>query len=72
MDRLNQFSFYHLGKIIKEFELIKDKEPITTHDVFMPLVSARGAIKNLLDGDPIPLGISRISAEELFKTIDKL
>src|SRR5712671_4916318 len=53
VERINPFSFYDSGKTFKTIEQISD-DSITKQSVFWPLMEARGTIRGLLDGKPIP------------------
>jgi len=60
VERINSFAFYHVGKEFKAIESCVDT--IALSDLFWPLHAAITAINRLLDGKPIPLGISRSKA----------
>lgn len=68
MERINQFAFYELAKALQPLRTRKgDVPPVAA---IMELVGAQSEIKLLLDGKPMPLGVSRASAHALAADID--
>jgi hypothetical protein len=61
VERINSFSFYDLGKTLKAIEALPDGAPAI--EAFFALDQARMAMTSLLNGEPIPLGISRDKAK---------
>ena len=70
VDRINQFSFYSLGKIFGD--LFRGKGDVQRADIFMELYTARGSIKRLLKGDPVQLGLSKGPASDLETALDSV
>src|ERR1700720_2020870 len=56
VERINSFSFYGAGKDFKALETTRDNAQ--PGDLFWPLHQAMAAAERLLEGKPIPLGIS--------------
>ncbi|MGD0151232.1 MAG: hypothetical protein ABSB77_21840 [Xanthobacteraceae bacterium] len=56
MERINSFSFYGVGKEFQALETTRDNA--SPSDLFWPLHQAMAAAERLLEGKPIPLGIS--------------
>ena len=70
VERINQFSFYDLGKVLSRLSLIQGEVAPAT--IIMDLWSAQIRLKNLLDGKPIALGVSRTVAEQLRKDVGRV
>lgn len=70
VERINSFSFYDIGKDFKAFEALP--ESIHPQQLFWPLSAARSAIRSLLDGKPIPLGICRGKAAAFQEAMNTL
>lgn len=70
MERINQFSFYELGKALHRLSLIQgDVAPAA---ILMDLWGAQIRLKSLLDGKPISLGVSRTVTEQLRNDIGRV
>jgi hypothetical protein len=63
VERINSFSFYDVGKTFKSIEMLPDNAAV--NDVFWAIYHAENAAAQLLEGKPIPLGISRAKATNL-------
>jgi hypothetical protein len=66
VERINSFSFYDIGKDFKAIEALEADEHAPS-DLFFPIRVAITAVDSLLNGKPIPLGISRAKASD-FRT----
>ncbi|MGF1625718.1 MAG: hypothetical protein ACFCVH_12620 [Alphaproteobacteria bacterium] len=67
MDRINQYQFYQLGQQLKDLSYYNpDTVPST---VAWIVVSAEGALKRLLNGDPIHVKTSKRAAEALYGVV---
>lgn len=60
MDKINQFDFYEMGKT---FNSLRRKGDVAPEDIFLDLMNATTEANLLLNGKPIPLGVSRKQAE---------
>jgi hypothetical protein len=69
VERINPFAFFEFGKELHLLSQLKDTSP---QKVFWPLWQARNAMGKLIDGNPIPIGISLIKARALAERIDNL
>lgn len=71
VDRINQYAFYDLGNIFKQF--FKAEQDVATGSVFFEVMQARSSLGRLLkDGEPIQLGLSRGPAENLLKVLNDI
>lgn len=70
MDRINQFAFYELGRQLQSLKELSGDVPVL--DAVFKLFDAHTGLGKLLKGDPMPLGISRATAEALDKDIDEV
>lgn len=70
MERINQFAFYELGKALRKLALLEgDVDPsIAVLDV----LQGKEQLGQFLEGKPIPLGVSRVRAEELFEQLEAI
>lgn len=66
MERINQHSFYVFGQSLQKLQRSGDVRPV---DIFIDVWSARGAVENLLNGKPMPIGVSTEAARELSQTL---
>lgn len=68
MERINQYDFYELGKKLKRMSQIEGPQRPSAwwYEIFM----FREDLKKLLDGRPIPLGISRMKASKMLAAVD--
>jgi hypothetical protein len=65
VERINSFSFYDVGKVFKVIENLPDEMTavgVPAQEVFWAIHNAQLSIGNLVNGKPIPLGISRAKA----------
>jgi hypothetical protein len=69
VERINPFAFFEFGK---ELHSLSQLEETSTQKVFWPLWQARNAIGKLIDGKPIPIGISLTKARALADRMDSL
>ncbi len=69
MERINSFSFYGVGKGLKAIEDLSDNGA-AAQDVFWAFSQAQSAMNGLLEGKPIPLGISRDKAQAFKAALD--
>lgn len=70
MERINPFAFYDIAKTLGAVAATRgDTRPI---DAVFELVQARYALSNLLDGKPMPVGISRGPATKLLAGINSI
>lgn len=66
VDRINQWSFYELGKLFKQLDERRDAVPRA--DVFFVLLSVRSSLSRLIErGQPVQLGLSRGPAQQLYR-----
>ena len=70
MERLNQFAFYRLAKDLGELASY-DSDTLPS-DVFFDLLSAKNAVTALLEGKPVPLGVSKPAAESVAEEIQSV
>jgi hypothetical protein len=70
MERINQFEFYKLSKVLGALTVRSDDTP--PREVVFDLLSARGVLTALLNGKPLPLGVSKPSARALLSNIEDL
>ncbi|WP_407192514.1 hypothetical protein [Bradyrhizobium sp. STM 3566] len=70
MERINQFSFYDFGKTIQALAELSGDLPTTR--VFWPLWQAKSKMDRLLEGDPLPIGISSGKAREAARRMGEL
>jgi hypothetical protein len=70
LERINPFAFYDFGKELQLLEQVPSGA--STRTVFFPLWQAQGAMLRLLNGNPIPLGISSGKAKALLERIQNL
>ena len=63
MERLNHIAFYDLGRHLKQVALYEGDVPCRLP--LWDLWAAQSAIRQLLDGSPVPIGVSRKAAIEL-------
>jgi len=70
VERINQFDLYTLGQTIKGIAPFEEDVPCGS--VFSALMSARTAMKQLLDGKPTPLGVSRATAQQFYEQLDSI
>ncbi|MEM7121908.1 MAG: hypothetical protein AAF563_11565 [Pseudomonadota bacterium] len=68
MERINQYAFYQLAKQLAELSSFKVDTP--PNIIFFELWTAEQAVGQLLDGRPIPVGVSRAAVEDLKRQID--
>lgn len=68
MERINQFAFLDLGKRLHALVAAPDFAVIT--DQVFAVINARPVLRNLLAGEPVPLGVSRAKAEALSSTVE--
>lgn len=71
VERINQYSMYELGQALKGMARFNG-ELKPNFDILFAAWDATEKLALLLDGNPIPIVISRPSAEELKALIDKL
>lgn len=70
MERINQFSFYQLGQTLKDISRhTGDLKPL---DGFLDSLWAKNAMGELIAGKPIPLGVSRQAAIDLFNALSAI
>lgn len=69
MERINQHSFFVFGRTLQK--LIRTGE-VRPELVLWDLYTAQQVLVDLLNGKPIPLGITRDAAEQLHSTIDNI
>jgi hypothetical protein len=62
-ERINPYAFYEVGKSFRQVEAFDGD--VALNAVLWPLLQCQSAIANLIEGKPIPLGISRAKASEL-------
>ncbi len=70
MERINQFSFYEIGQVFQRVEALEGDTK--TETVFWPLIQADTTLKALLDGKPIPLGISSAKAHVVAQRMQEI
>jgi len=70
VERINQFAFLDLGKKLHAVATAQDNAIVS--DRVFAVLNAKAALKDLLAGNPVPLGVSRAKAEALSKTIDSM
>jgi hypothetical protein len=70
VERINSFAFYDVGKAFRQVEAFEGDIP--TGAALMPLMDAQRAIGRLLEGKPIPLGVSRAKAETFNEQIRRV
>jgi len=68
VERINQFEIYEIGQTLQKLRA-KEHETDPTN-IFFELVSGRGAVSNLSEGKPMPIGVSQTKARELLQAID--
>ena len=68
VERINQFAFYRLAKDLAELGGYRDDTP--AGDIIFTLWRAEGAVKRLLEGNPIPVGVSHAAVEALKARLD--
>jgi hypothetical protein len=64
VERINQFSFYELGQNLSKIAAFETRDA-SASAAFWPIWEANTALKTLLSGKPIPLGVSKARAQEL-------
>ena len=70
VERINQFAFYRLAKDLAELGGHHGDTP--AGNIIFTLWRAEGAVKRLLEGDPIPVGVSHAAVEELKARLDSI
>ncbi len=70
MERINQFSFYDLGKCLRAFARYESDTP--PGDALFDYFDADRTIRALLDNIPIPLGVSRDAAQALLNSLSSI
>lgn len=70
VDRINQFAFYEVGKTLAKLRSFSGD--VSADDVFFPLVDARSSVKELCDGNPIELVVSKVCAKTLHGRLDEV
>jgi hypothetical protein len=70
VERINQFAFMELGKKLQA--VVSAADSADAFERVLAVISAQTALQELLDGKPVPLGISRAKAEALSNDIDSL
>jgi hypothetical protein len=70
VERINSFAFYDLGKTLKQVEAFGSS--VSRRDLFWPLIQCQGAVSQLLEGKPIPLGISRSKCTALHSALTEV
>ncbi len=70
MDRINQSSFYELGKTLHALET-RDKD-VPAVEVIFEVNSAMMALNGIIGGQPFPLGVSRAAATSLRNSIQAM
>jgi hypothetical protein len=70
VERVNQFPLYELGKLLRTVaSYVGDVNPMTP---LWELLSAMGAVADLLEGKPFPITISREAAQGLRESISTI
>lgn len=70
MERINQFSFYRLGQTLRQLSQYKGEvRPI---DCFWEVWGAKAAIEALINGVPLPIGVSKFAATELLSALTQI
>ncbi len=67
MERINGFSIYQLGQIFSKVTAFDND--VSKHDCLLPLIQADRAAKDLLTGDPIPVGVSKTRVQAVVDRI---
>lgn len=70
VERINQFSFYELGRTFQQLALLTPEMKVD--ESFVPIFSALAASKALTEGKPVPLTVSRASAQAVWQAIDHI
>jgi hypothetical protein len=70
VERFNQFSFYQLGETFANLSRYQGNVPYG--EVMFEIFDMQLALKGLLDGSPIPIGVSRPKARELLERLDEI
>ncbi|MBV9076658.1 MAG: hypothetical protein JO048_04140 [Methylobacteriaceae bacterium] len=70
VERINQFRFYNLGRTLKAFAELQG--PVLPARAAVELLNAQQTIGELLQGDPIQLGLSRRPAEALLNVLNMI
>ena len=70
VERINQFSFYELGRALKQ--LSSYVAPTSPQVCMYDLLTVRNSLKSLLEGKPIPIGFSRAATVALQGAIDQI
>jgi hypothetical protein len=67
VERINQFEIYELGQTLEKLRAFSGD--VAPQVVMSEIFEARSALQRLLQGQPIPAGVSLVRAKELFDTI---
>lgn len=70
MDRIDQYSFYYLGKTLQA--LASHTGEASPSKIFWDFISARSVVHNLTNGIPVPTSVSRVSCNNLQKSLDEI
>jgi hypothetical protein len=70
LERINQYSFYELGRTLKQIASYGGN--IAPASIGFEIFPAIAAVDQLLKGDPVPLGVSRTAAQELQQAIQDI
>ena len=70
MERINQYSFYGLGQTLQKARNFSGD--VKSEEALWDLNAIFVAIRELLNGKPIPLGVSRAAAAEVYRSIDNI
>lgn len=71
MERINQFSFFELGQKLKALRAFEEGD-VPANDAFFPVVDARHVLRQLLDGDPLDLVVSKTCTVTLHNKLEAL
>ena len=70
MRRFNAYELYHVGGVLKQLESIKNQTDVSP--MAIQILMCRFAVDSLLGGSPLPVGVTRQSAETLRTTLNNL
>ncbi|HVW72671.1 MAG TPA: hypothetical protein VHC39_03450 [Rhizomicrobium sp.] len=71
MDRINPHDLYTLGQQLQKVRITGDQDA-NNSTIFFDLFGAQNIIRQLIGGQPVPLGVSRGKAQELLNALTSL
>lgn len=70
MERINQYSFYEIGKAMKDISSMTGD--VAAQSAFSAVYQAQLTIHDILRGNPVPLSISKQCALQLQESISRI